>query len=291
MILFLSQNKNYNLESFALNFSKKNGIKTTCFTISDVHKNCDISISFKANRFISSFNDIDFNKIKLCYINSSVSFYKELFEFKSNADKDYAQQEWNASLLCLLETNKNTKFINPFLKRYDCETELEQVLLFRKYQLDTVEMFMTNNSENFLTLYDIYNNNLLIKNILANSNHYKLFEKKDLKKLDKLHLSPYIFQKPENGSEIIILMLSDDVITYDLNTNMIINIPLGIKERLINLRNELNISLVLFRAFYDNDRYYFYSLNQYPEFTDMVALFKQDFQILLESYLIKEYNS
>ncbi|MCD7878339.1 MAG: hypothetical protein LUG16_00215, partial [Candidatus Gastranaerophilales bacterium] len=179
------------MEDFSVNFEKRTGIKTIISTIPEIYKNCSFSVSCNNNNFVSYFNDIDFEQIRLCYINSGIAFYNDLFDFKSKADKEYASQEWNAALLCLLSSTKNIKFINPFLKKYALDTEFEHNLMFKKFNLDTVEIFLTNNSENFLTFYDIYKNNLIIKNIISRSNRKKLFKTEDLKRLDKLYLSPY----------------------------------------------------------------------------------------------------
>lgn len=291
MILFLSQNKNKDLETFVTNFSEKTQIKTAFYTVSDLYKNCNFSVSCKNNQFTSKLNNINFNDIKLCYINSSVLFYNEIFEFKKKLDKEYALQEWNASFLCLLKSAINTKFINPILKKYDCYTDFEHILLFKKFDLDTVELFLTNNSENFLTLYNIYDGNIIIKNLLTSMNKMKMFTKSDLNNLDKLYLSPYLFQRYQTGYNILILMIGDKLIAYNETKNEKIQIPIGIKEKLIDLKNELNVSIVLYSLIYDNGNYYFYLINQMPDFSLLVSLFKKDFILQLEDYLIKEYNN
>ncbi|MCD7879736.1 MAG: hypothetical protein LUG16_07380, partial [Candidatus Gastranaerophilales bacterium] len=106
-----------------------------------------------------------------------------------------------------------------------------------------------------------------------------------------LYLSPYIFQKPEKGDSIAILAVGNEIIAYNVTKNESADISCGLQERLLSLKNELNMQIVLFLSVYNRGRYYFYLLNQVPDFNELTVLFKDKFEALLTNYLIKEYNS
>lgn len=290
MILFISQNKDTFLENFVKQFQKETGIKTKLVLGEEIFSNSSISIKYENNKFNSKIKNFDFDKIKLCFINSTLFCFENYFAFENNLDREYAIQEWNASLLCLFSTCSSTKFINPYKKINPLQNEFECLLLFQKYKLETCEMHLTNNSQDFLDIYSIYNHNMIVKTPVLGYDKSKNVDKVTLKKLNKLYLSPYLLQKPQNGNAINICIIGKEILAYDINNNKQIIISKGIIEKLKKIKKELNLSIVTFYAISKDDEFKFYSINQNPTFTEMQSLYKQDFERVLTKFLTKEYK-
>ncbi len=290
MILFLSQTKDKCLCDFVNKFSKQTEIKTKLLTIKDIVNN-GISIKYNNEKFQSIICSIPFDEVKLCYINSEISFYKELFSFKEELDNIYAEEEWNAALLCLLNSAKNTKFINSNYKKYFCTTELENLLILQKYNLDTSSIFLSNNSKHVLFIDNFFNNQTIIKNIILGYATAKNFSVDIKKKLDKLYRSPYIFQKSLPGQNIIINLIGNEYIAYDGTNQQEIKIPNLIISRLKKLAKDIGVSIISFYAIKQYDKYYFYSFNQMPSFMELLYINKKKTEKILIKYLLKEYNS
>ena len=290
MILFLSQDKDTSLENFAKQFQSKTGIKTMFFSGKDIFANSMLSIKYENGTFRRTINDINFDEIKICYINSSFYCVENYFSFENTLDKAYAMQEWNAGLLCLFATNTKTKFINPHKKINQLSNEIECLLIFQKYELKTCDMHLTNNSQDFLDVYNIYNQNMMIKTPILGYEKSKIVDKSILKNLNKLYLSPYILQKLENGRTLNICLIGNKVLSCDINNKNEINIPKGIIEKLKKIKKELNVSIISFYAIEDEGEYKFYSINQNPTFMEMQTLYKQNFENILTNFLTKEYK-
>ena len=290
MILFLSQDKDTGLEDFAKQFQLKTGIKTMFFSSKDILENSSLSIKYENGDFKRTINDINFDEIKVCYINSSFYCIENHFSFENELDKAYAMQEWNASLLCLFSTNKNTKFINPYKKINQLSNELECLLFFQKHKLKTCDMHLTNNAQDFLDLYNIYNQNMMIKTPILGYEKSKTVDKSILKNLNKLYLSPYILQKLENGRTINICIIGNKILSCDVNNKENINVPKGIIEKLKKIKKELKASIISFYGIEKEGEYIFYSINQNPTFLEMQTLYKENFENVLTKFLAKEYK-
>ena len=290
MILFLSQYDDNDLKEYILKFNKKTGIKTVYKTISDFINNTTVNISCKENKFFSFLDNINFADIKICYINFGFATYKDLFDFDSELDNSYALQEWTAAITCLLNTNKNTKFINPHVSKKNCDNQIENSLIFQKHGITTPECFLTNNAETFLNFYQIYNENLIIKNIAARYNKSKIFTMDDMKKIKKLYLSPYVFQKSFGGIPISVILISNDILAANELTKELTELPKGLKENLINVAHDINAKFVKYRAILENGIYNFYDINQNCSFGEARFLFGEKFDDMLTNYLLEEYK-
>ena len=290
MILFLSQDKDTGLEDFAKQFQLKTGIKTMFFSSKDILENSSLSIKYENGDFKRTINDINFDEIKVCYINSSFYCIENHFSFENELDKAYAMQEWNASLLCLFSTNKNTKFINPYKKINQLSNELECLLFFQKHKLKTCDMHLKNNAQYFLDLYNIYNQNMMIKTPILGYEKSKTVDKSILKNLNKLYLSPYILQKLENGRTINICIIGNKILSCDVNNKENINVPKGIIEKLKKIKKELKASIISFYGIEKEGEYILYSINQNPTFLEMQTLYKENFENVLTKFLAKEYK-
>ena len=290
MILFLSQDKDTDLENFAKQFQLKTGINTVFFSSKDIFANSSLSIKYENGSFNRTINNINFDEIKVCYINSSFYCIENHFSFANELDKAYAMQEWNASLLCLFSTNEKTKFINPYKKINQLSNELECLLFFQKYNLKTCDMHLTNNSQDFLDIYNIYNQNMMVKTPILGYEKSKNIVKSILKNLNKLYLSPYILQKLENGTPINICLIGNHVLSCDINNKNKINIPKGIIEKLKKIKKELNVYIISFYAIEREGEYIFYSMNQNPTFLEMQTLYRENFKNVLTKFLTKEYK-
>jgi len=292
MILFLSQLNDELFQNFAEKFSKTTGIKIEYKSINDILFNSTLALSCTNNEYSSKLDGIDFNNFKVCLINYEYFASKEFFnELDNDLDKDYASQEWNAALLCLFQTAEKTKIVNRVFKRYGCNTELEHMLLFQRFGLDTIDIFLTNNTTDFLTIRELFNGNVLIKTPICGYEKSKTFSHKESKKLDKLHFSPYIFQKSQVGINSLILSIGDTFLIYQDKYPYFVEIPVGLKEKLLKLKKELGLSIAIFSALYDNDKFYFYSLTQSFTYSAFYNIFKQKLDEALTNFILKEYNN
>ena len=291
MILFLSQFDDTELKKFSSEFMKKTGIKISYKTVPDIINKSTVTITCTNNNFSSIFDGVNFDEIKLCYVNTGVSAYKNYFDFDSELDNEYASMEWTALITCLTGANAKTKFINKCIPRYYCNNQLEDSMIFQKFDIDTPESFLTNNTEDFLNFYHIYNENLIIKNIISKNKICKVFSVKDIKKLNKLHLSPYVFQKRMDGIFVSVLIIGESVLAVDETTRNSICIPLGIKEKLMKIAAELNVYIVKFGAIFKDDLFFFYDIDQTCTFFQLQALFGDKFTDTLTKFLVKEYKN
>ena len=103
MILFLSQNPDDLLKNYAQNLHNNFGIKVVYKTLQDFIKDSEICVTCINNKFTAKLDNINLDDIKLCFFNNDFILYNELFPFENILDKEYALQEWNASILCLFE--------------------------------------------------------------------------------------------------------------------------------------------------------------------------------------------
>ncbi len=290
MMLFLSCCEDSEFRKFVKSFSKKTNIKTKFIVPQDVINKEKFTLKCLNNEFSFLYKNLPFEDIKLCYINSAFSFAKNDFPFLDDLDAEYALQEWNAFLLCLFNANPNIKFINPHLKKYSLENEIEDILVLQKYDLKTVQMFLTNNSSDFLSINELTDKQLWIKSPLKGYTKFKKFEDKDLLFLDKLYISPYIFQKGQNGNSIRILIIDNEYCAFDFADDKQIKVPVEIINRLTKINKELSLSIATYDAIKSDDEYVFYSINQQPSFNDLYLIFGKDFTTKFSDYLIKEYT-
>ena len=247
MILFLSQFDDTELKKFSSEFMKKTGIKISYKTVPDIINKSTVTITCTNNNFSSIFDGVNFDEIKLCYVNTGVSAYKNYFDFDSELDNEYASMEWTALITCLTGANAKTKFINK--------------------------------------------GKLNIKNIISKNKICKVFSVKDIKKLNKLHLSPYVFQKRMDGIFVSVLIIGESVLAVDETTRNSICIPLGIKEKLMKIAAELNVYIVKFGAIFKDDLFFFYDIDQTCTFFQLQALFGDKFTDTLTKFLVKEYKN
>ena len=292
MILFLTQVEDDSLNKFSQEFSSKYGIKTVYKPIGSVVKGTDIRIFVENNDFSAFIDDINFNDVKICYLNSACVLSSELFDFESSQDNLYALQEWGATLTCLLNLNTSEiKYINPYIKNYSTDNQIENNMLFQRFGIETAETFLTNDAKRFLQFYKLYNKNLLIKNICSKANKVKLFSFEDLKNLKKLYLSPYVFQKNEVGVPVSILVVGENILAINPLTKEMFSLPLGVEENLVNLTHELNSKIVEFQALYNGENLYFYDINQETYFCQSLYTYGDVFVNAFSEFLLKEYRS
>lgn len=291
MILFLSQFDDPELKNFAERFSETSKIKCVYKNIFDVVNNSLVTIKCENNKFSFMFDKTDFNEIKLCFINYNLTFYSDLFNFDDKLDNVYAAEEWNATFVCLLTSAEKTKFINPYCKKSSLSNQIENNILFQKFGIDTTETILTNNHETLMDFYQAYNYNLLIKNVISSSRKMKVFDINSIKKLDRLYLSPYIFQKMENGYIISVLLAGDSVIAINEYTRQEIELPVGLKEKLIALRNYVNEDILKFSAVQNQDKYYFFDIDDSNNFSLFYQIFGGKYKDILTEFLLREYKN
>ena len=291
MIVFISSFEDECLKTFSENFNNTYNIKSQYLLTTEFLQNQTFSICSDKNNFSSEILNRNSKDIKICFINSQIYINPSDFAYKNVKDSDYAIQEWSASFLALLGIDENIKFVNPYFSRYNFNSEIEQLLILQQSGLDTVEMILSNNSLDVIDFYKIWNKNVLMKEATLGYNKSKNFNEEHFLKLDKLNLTPCIFQKCGVGENIEILILGDKYLAINCETNNLIKIPVGLKERLISFCKNCNIKFATFNALLQNEKYYFYSVNQNPVFSIVNSTYEENFTTLFENFLIKEYNN
>lgn len=279
------------LRKFAKEFSTSYGIKTDFLLLKDLLKNAKFSLSCDNDKFSSTILGIDFEKVKIFFANSILALSPEDIKYSSKKDADYAIQEWGAALLALFSSQEKTKFINPYLSKYRNESEIEQLLLLQRAGLDTAEILLSNNSVDAIDFLNIHNRRLLIKEATAGYAKSRFFDDKQLLNMSKLKLTPCIFQKCLNGSNIEILLIGDSYLARNLSTEQYIKIPKGLQDKLVQFCNDANIKMAVFSAMFDGEKYCFYSINQYIVFSVMFDSYGEYFKTAFTNFLIKEYNN
>lgn len=240
---------------------------------------------------------INFNDAKLVYLSEYPYVIMDWMNFQEELDKSYAFQEWTATITAMLNTCENTKFINPILTKYDLNTEIEQLKIFQQFDIGTVEMILTNNKDKFMEFYEQSNNNVIFKTVRQGYESCNLVGPEDLASLDKLQLSPVIFQKIVNSNEIEVclvgkqILAKEKIFTGEEITFQDIILPEELQHKLISVSEYLGAPLLNFLFVYDPEDESFkgFSLNIYHNFTYSYQMFKDKFLNALKSLLSEEY--
>jgi len=291
MILFISSFEDEDLKKFAKNFNNSYGIKTRYINTGEFLSNQPFSVYIKKNSLGSVILKEDFDSVKICYLNSQLFVNPDDFDYSNKKDTDYALQEWSAAFLALFGTQENTRFINPFLRKYNFASEIEQLLIMQRSGLDTIDIALSNNSGDVIELNKIWNKCTIMKESTMGYAKSTSFTQDKFLKLPMLKYTPCIFQEGKVGENIEILILAEEYLAMDLNNSSFIEIPKGLKERLLDFCNQSKIKFATFNAVIVNGRYYFYCANQYPVFSMIKSIYQDNFIAMFEKFLVKEYQS
>lgn len=304
MILIFSNTKSSVLEEFTEKFKKRTDIKIALLVFEEFIKNGNFWADFRGkekNTFCidldgTNNNVISLNDVKICYFSGSPYILPKWFEFEDKKDCEYAGKEWYSSVNSLFLTQPHLKLINPVTKYSNFNSEYEQSLFFKKFEIECCEMLVTNNKYDVLEYYDLWNKNVLYKSVNMGYDSSSILQVPDLGRLDKLKYCPALFQKLQAGIQLSICIIGNDFLSLEVDENQntsVTDIPNILKEKLIKLSKHFNSPLIQFNFLYDSidNEYYAYSFNIYNYFESLYTLFGDPFQNKLIEYLEKEYKN
>ncbi|MEW5818806.1 MAG: hypothetical protein AB1782_01325 [Cyanobacteriota bacterium] len=236
--------------------------------------------------------------IKICFVAQFPYIAGEWIPYENYYDKIYAQQEWNASMVATFLTQEHIKYINPLVAKFDLNTELEQLMLLQQFNIKTVDIVLTNNSDKALEHYNKWNRAVLFKSVRSGYDTSAVMEIPDLARLEKLHISPVIFQKQIMGKEITVCLLGNNILANEIeyiNNNPVskpVSLPEELNKNIIKLSKHINAPWILMNFLFqeDNNDYFAYSINIYPDFDVVYSIYGEPFTTLLKGYLVEEYN-
>lgn len=303
MILFLLNSENTQVKLTCEQLKQEFGLPVTIIALENLIKSGKFSLENIDNDFISiidmdNAHQIINSEIKLCFLAEYPVIRPEWLPYTEEYDISYAQQEWWASLSAMFLSQKHIKFINPLWPKWDLGSELEQMLLLQKFDIPTVEMVLTNNSLIANEYYNLWNQNVLYKTVRSGYTNSSLMQVSDLERLEKLHLSPVIFQKAESGKQISVCVLGNKfLILSQINDHEDIkweasDIPESLKLKLNKISEFMEIPWFFINFVHkkETDEYLAYSANIYPTFDMACQTFGDSFVQALKSYLVEEYN-
>lgn len=241
---------------------------------------------------------IDLSNIKVCFMANYPFVAGDWIPYENHYDKLYALQEWNATLTAIFQTDTKALQINSMLKPYDLNSELEHVVLLQKCGINTVDMLLTNDSKEALDFYEKSKKSVLFKSVRTGYDTASTMQIADLGRLNKLELSPAIFQKGLVGTEVCVCLLGKNILVTETNalkpeagcTES--HIPEELSEKLFQLSDELK-SPWLFCHFIKEQStgtYYAYGLNTMPDLDVSIHNLGERFYKTLINYLVEEYN-
>jgi len=303
MILFLVNSENAQVRMTCEQLKQEFSLPVALIALDKLIKSGKFSIESIDNDLISiidinNAHQVISSEIKLCYTAQYPVICPEWLPYTEEYDISYAQQEWWASLAAMFLSQKHIKFINPIWAKWDLSSELEQVLLLQKFDIPTVEMILTNNSQKANEYYNLWNQNVLYKTVRSGYTNSSLMQIPDLARLQKLHLSPVIFQKAESGTQISVCVLGNKFLTLSsINNQDNINwqasdIPENLKLKLIKVSEFLEIPWFFINFLHKEKtgEYLAFSMNIYPTFEIAYQTYGDTFVQALKNYLVEEYN-
>ncbi|MGD9581053.1 MAG: hypothetical protein AB7V50_06750 [Vampirovibrionia bacterium] len=239
---------------------------------------------------------LDLNQCTSFYFANYPYILYEWIPYENYLDKLYALQEWSASFTAAFQTHKNIEFINPLLVKYDFVSEAEQILYLQRFKLDTIDQVLTNNPDKALKYYEQWNKQVLFKSVRKGYDTASNMETVDLGRLDKLSLSPVIFQKVISGKEVNVCLLGENCLAVErafeneIETKNVTEIPLDIKNKLVEISKDLNCPLLQVNFIYNNfdHKYYAFGLDIYPDFEVLYSLFDDELFKMFCQYFIGE---
>lgn len=243
-------------------------------------------------------DSLSIEQVKIWLLAQYPCVLQEWLPYEDPLDTSYAQQEWNATISAMLLTQNSARFINPLWAKFDFNTEIEQLLIMQRFNFKTLDMILTNNVESTLQYYDLWKRQVLYKSVRKGYDTASIMKPSDLGRLDKLHLSPAIFQKSQMGDDITVCMVGKNfcAVKYDNNDTdqpyKQVELPDTLKNRLIKLSEYLNAPWIVTHFLYDEEQlqYYAYGINVFPDFEFSYMIFGESFVEMLRNYLVEEYN-
>lgn len=303
MLLILSIRESKYLDRLVTSLKSSYTLPVTLLTLDKFVKYSSLSLyydtdlTFNKTFTIDEETFIDFNNVKTCFLSNYPFIAGEWIPYENHYDKLYALQEWTATLNALLLTSSSTKFVNPYLIPYDLNSELEHVLVLQKFNIDTVDMILTNIPRLAANYYENSYKSVVYKAVQSGYNTASSMELADLGRLNKLNLSPAIFQKGVNGIETTVCLLGKNV--YAVEADRLsseagykpVEITDELVDRLYQVSDHLNCPWIFFHFLYEPDtgKYYAYGLNIIPDFDLAVNTLGESFIDAMAAYLAEEY--
>jgi hypothetical protein len=241
---------------------------------------------------------VNIKDIKICFFSQYPYVHSGLLPFEEELDKLYALQEWNATLEAIFLTQKHIRYLNPLWGKYNLATEMEHIMLYQEFGIATVEMLLTNTPDDAREYYEKSGKEVIYKSVRGGYDSSGRMTTSDLTRLNKLHLSPAIFQKAHMGCEIMICLVGNRFLAKKTTmeaANVVykdFEISKDLKEKLIQLSKHINVPWIIYSIIYDEfiDEYKAYSINPSPGYDLCIQIFGEDFNKLLRQYFIEEYN-
>lgn len=304
MILIFANNVNHKAKLIYDQLKQETNIPIRLCTLESIVKEGQFFIESKGSDLIFSIKntvDEDFiisTDIKICYLAQIPFILNEWLPYDNDYDRNYARQEWWASLVSMFLSQKHIKFVNPISGQYDLNSEMEQIILFEKFEIPTVEMILTNNPKEAVNYYNLWGKNVLFKSIRKGYDTATHMQISDLGRLEKLRLLPAIFQKAIAGKEINICLVGNKLLAIELEliegnlSFKTIDVPKDLQEKLIKLSKYIEIPIITFNFIYDEDakEFFGFSMNAYPDLEFVYLTYGDSLMKILKEYLIEEYN-
>lgn len=304
MILFLTNKNDCKSKQIYEKLRKKSSVSVEWLAIEDIIKNSSISIKSNNSDLLAqvhiygSDTTVDLSDVKVCYIAQYPYISSEWIPYEKKHDISYAEKEWWASFIALLQSQSHIKYINPIELPCDLASEMTHLFLFQKFDVDTVDMVLTNNKEDAVEYYQMWDKCVLGKTVRNGYYNSAVLDISKLARLNKLHLCPAMFQRSIPGTELAVGLVGNKFIIQKIRyeDNEVIkesvDIPKALKEKLVRISEFNKTPIVIFNFIYqdDTDEYFAYSINPYVSFDMAYEAFGESFIQLLTNYLIEEHN-
>ncbi len=302
MILFFANREDHLIASQAETMSRTANIPVYAMFYENLIKEGKLQIENAGDDLVfqiqakENLETIKGSEIKICYFAEYPALNSQWLPYESEYDISYAQNEWWASLNALFLSQPDIKFINPAKSKFELCSELEQLMIMQKFEIPTVEMILTNNPDEALKYYRSWNNSALYKSVTRGYANSALMNESDIDRLNKLSLSPAIFQKPHSGSQMTVCLLGNNYLAVklnDINEYELTDIPDFLLNKIVQVSEYIERPLVLFNFLYQeaSNEYCAYSMNVYPSFYEIFSIFGDSYFKLLTAFLAEEYKS